>query len=71
MDKTLKKKARLIAQGFIQRYRVDYDKTYVPVASLDTVRLLMALAIELNLEIHQIEINRAYLNGSLDEKIYI
>lgn len=71
VDKTTKKKARLVAQGFSQRFGVDYDKTFAPVARLDSVRLLMALAVELNLEIHQLDINTAYLNGYLDEEIYM
>lgn len=71
IDKTIKHKARLVAQGYSQRFGVDYHKTYAPVVKLDTVRLLMALSVELNLEIHQLDINTAYLNGFLDEEIYM
>lgn len=71
VDKTTKKKARLVAQGFSQRFGVDYDKTFAPVARLDSVRLLMALSVELDLEIHQLDINTAYLNGDLEEEIYM
>lgn len=70
-DKSWKKKARRVAQGFSQQYGVDYDKTFAPVDRLDTVSLLMDLAVELDLEIHQLDINTAYLNASLDEEIYM
>ncbi|XP_073967102.1 uncharacterized protein [Choristoneura fumiferana] len=71
VDKTTKKKARLVAQGFSQRFGVDYEKTFAPVARLETVRLMMAIAVEMDLEIHQVDINTAYLNGNLDEQIYM
>lgn len=71
VDKTEKKKARLVAKGFSQRHGIDYQDTFAPVARLDTVRLLVALAVELDLEIHQLDINTAYLNGLLEEEIYM
>lgn len=71
VDKTTKKKARLVAQGFSQRFGIDYEQTFAPVARLETVRLMMSLAVEMDLEIHQVDINTAYLNGDLDEKIYM
>ncbi|KAG6461296.1 hypothetical protein O3G_MSEX012541 [Manduca sexta] len=71
VDMTTKKKARLVAKGFSQRYGTDYYRTYAPVARLETIRLLIALAVELNLEVHQLDVNTAYLNGRLDEEVYM
>ncbi|CAF4883114.1 unnamed protein product [Pieris macdunnoughi] len=71
VDKTEKKKARLVAKGYSQRYGIDYRNTFSPVVRLDTIRLLTALAVELDMEIHQLDINTAYLNGYLDEEIYM
>lgn len=71
VDLTEKKKARLVAKGYSQQYGLDYFKTFAPVARIATVRLLVALAVELNMEIDQLDINTAYLNGDLDETIYM
>ncbi|KAF7371239.1 Transcription factor [Mycena sanguinolenta] len=61
-------KARLVAQGFSQVEGVDYFDTFAPVARLSSVRTILALAARLDLEIHQIDIKGAYLNGKLTEK---
>lgn len=66
-------KARLVAQGFSQVPGVDYFDTYAPVAKLASIRTVLALAARLDLEIHQIDIKGAYLNGELtgNEVIYM
>ena len=66
-------KARLVAQGFSQIPGVDYFDTYAPVANLASIRTVLALAAQLDLELHQIDIKGAYLNGELtsDEVIYM
>jgi len=69
----LRKKARLVAQGFSQVPGVDYFDTYAPVARLASIRTVLALAARQNMELHQIDIKGAYLNGELtpDEVIYM
>ena len=66
-------KARLVAQGFSQVPGVDYFDTYAPVAHLPSIRTILAIAAARNLEIHQIDIKGAYLNGKLtdDEVIFM
>ena len=66
-------KARLVAQGFSQVPGVDYFDTFAPVACLASIRTVLAIAAAEDLEIHQIDIKGAYLNGELtnDEKIYM
>ena len=66
-------KARLVAQGYSQVPGVDYFDTYAPVANLASIRTVLALAARLDLELHQIDIKGAYLNGELttDEVIYM
>ncbi len=66
-------KARLIAQGYSQVEGVDYFDTYTPVAKLQSIQMILVLTACLNLEIHQIDIKGAYLNGTLteDERIYM
>lgn len=67
----LKYKVRLVAQGFSQRAGVDYNETYSPVVHTVSVRIVLALAAELNLELHQLDVEQAFLNGRLDEEIYM
>ena len=66
-------KAHLVVQGFLQVPGVDYFDTYTPVAKLTSIRTVLTLAARLNLELHQINIKGAYLNGELndDEAIHM
>ena len=64
-------RARLVAKGFTQIAGIDYEETFAPVARLDSLRLLLSLAATYDWEIHQIDIKSAYLNGLLDEEIYM
>ena len=60
-------KARLVAQGFSQIGGVDYDDTYAPVAKLASTCAIIAMANHLDMELHQVDIKGAYLNGVLNE----
>jgi len=62
-----KHKARLVAQGFTQVYRVDYLETYSPVAKLASLRTILTLAACLRWNIICFDFNAAYLNGELEE----
>ena len=64
-------KARLIAQGFSQKYGADYDETFCPVVRLESVRGLIALAVQCGLKLHQIDVTTAFLNGELEEEVYM
>jgi hypothetical protein len=64
-------KARLVAQGFSQVEGVDYFDTYAPVAKLASLRTILALAARFDLELHQIDIKGAYLNGELTDNEHI
>ncbi|GJV36868.1 retrovirus-related pol polyprotein from transposon TNT 1-94 [Tanacetum coccineum] len=64
-------KARLVIQGFSQRQGVDYFDTYAPVARITSIRVLFALASIYNLPIHQMDVKTAFLNGDLDEEVYM
>ena len=59
-------KARLVAQGFSQIGGIDYDDTYTPVACLTSSCMIIAMANRLDLELHQVDIKGAYLNGVLN-----
>ncbi|KAG8499213.1 hypothetical protein CXB51_005648 [Gossypium anomalum] len=72
VDGSLNKlKARLVVKGFSQRYGLDYMETFAPVARLDTIRFLVALAAQKQWIIHQLDVKSAFLNGFLEEEIYI
>jgi len=63
-------KARLVAQGFKQKYGVDYFETSSPVMQRKTIRLLVALAVENGWEMSQVDVVGTYLNRSLYAKAY-
>ena len=64
-------KACLVARSFTQIHGLDYMDTYAPVTRLETIHLLCALATEKDWEVCHINIKTAYLNGDLDEEVYM
>lgn len=66
-----KYKARLVARGFTQIQGIDYMETFAPVVKLNSIKVLLALATQFNFEIHQLDVKTAFLNGYIDEDIYM
>ncbi|KAL4388514.1 hypothetical protein GQ457_09G023930 [Hibiscus cannabinus] len=66
-----KYKARLVVKGYAQMFGVDFSETFSPVARMDTVRLLLALAAKKGWLVHQMDVKSAFLNGYLKEEIFI
>ncbi|KAI5323986.1 hypothetical protein L3X38_033059 [Prunus dulcis] len=64
-------KARLIAKGYRQRERIDYEETFTPIAMIKSIRILLAIATYYDYEIWQMDVKMAFLNGHLQEEIYI
>jgi hypothetical protein len=66
-----KNKARMVARGFQQVQGIDFQETYAAVVKTASYRVLFALAARFNWKIHQMDVKTAYLNGDLDEEIYV
>jgi hypothetical protein len=66
-----KYKARLVVKGYAQVFGVDFLETFALVARLDTIRLLLALYAQKNWKVYQLDVKFAFLNGYLQEEIYI
>ncbi|CAA7389097.1 unnamed protein product [Spirodela intermedia] len=66
-----KYKARLVVKCYAHRQGIDYDEVFAPVARLDTVRLLIALAAHEGWEVHHMDVKLAFLNGDLKEEVYV
>ena len=64
-------KARLVAKGFRQVQGVDYDETFSPVALLKSVRILLEIAAYFDYEIWQMDVKTTFLNGNLEENVYM
>jgi hypothetical protein len=64
-------KARLVAKGFRQVQGVDYEETFSPVAMLKSVRIMLAIAAFFDYEICQMDVKTAFLNGNVEEELYM
>ena len=67
----VKHKARLIAQGFVQCEGIDFEEVFAPVARMESVRLLLALAVAKDWRVYHRDIKSAFLNGELVETVFV
>ena len=67
----IRNKASLIAQGYSQMEGADYDETYAPVACMESIRILLALACHLKFKFYQMDVKTTFLNGFLKEYVYV
>ena len=64
-------KAHLVAQGFSQKYGLDYDETFSPVVRFESLRTLISLAVQNGMKLHQMDVTTALLNGELEDEVYV
>jgi hypothetical protein len=64
-------KARLVVKGYSQRPGIDYGEVFAPIARLETIRMVISLAAQNKWKIYQMDVKFAFLNGILEEEIYV
>jgi hypothetical protein len=64
-------KARLVVKGYTQKYGTDYEETFAPVVKFSSIRMLLTVATQNNIIVHQMDVDTAFLNGTIDEEIFM
>nr|GFA56839.1 putative ribonuclease H-like domain-containing protein [Tanacetum cinerariifolium] len=64
-------KPRLVAQGYTQDERIDYDEVFAPVARIESIRLFLVYASFKDFIVYQIDVKSAFLYGTIEEEVYV
>ena len=64
-------KAKLVAKGYNQEKDIDYNETFAPVVRLEAIRILLAFASFMNFKIYQMDIKHIFLNGFIEDEVYV
>nr|GEW23050.1 copia protein [Tanacetum cinerariifolium] len=67
----LKNKAQLVAKGYRQEEGIDFEKSFVPVARIEAIRIFITNATSRNMTVYQMDVKTAFLNGELKEEVYV
>nr|GFA24513.1 putative ribonuclease H-like domain-containing protein [Tanacetum cinerariifolium] len=67
----IRNKAKLVAQGYTQEEGIDYEEVFAPVARIEAIRLLLAYASFMGFIVYQMDVNSAFLYGTIDEEVYV
>lgn len=66
-----KYKSRLVAKGYTQRHGIDFKEVFAPVARIETIRFIIALAASHDWEAHHLDDKTAFLHGDLKKDVYV
>lgn len=64
-------KAKLVAKGFLQKVKINYGKVYAHMAKIETPRLVMAIVVNANYSLHQLDVKATFLDTPLEDEIYV
>ena len=64
-------KVKLVAKGFTQKEGIDYTETFSPISKKDSLCIILALVAHFDLELQQMDVKTAFLNGELDKEVYM
>ena len=67
----IRNKSKLVAQGYTQVEGIDFDETFALVVRLESIQILLAIASHLNFKLYQMDVKSAFLNGMLQEEVYV
>ena len=67
----IRNKSRLVCKGDSQKEGIDYEETYVPIARMEAFRMFLAYAANKNFKVYQMDVKLEFLNGELEEEVYI
>ena len=71
-DRTIDKyKARLVAKGYTQQEGIECERTFLPVVKFESIHLIIAIVARIDLELYKMDVKTAFLNGELEEEIYM
>jgi hypothetical protein len=70
-SEVVRNKSRLVAQGFSEKEGIDYEETFAPVARLEAISILLAFSVAKGFKLHQMDVKSAFLNGVLEEEVYV
>ena len=69
--KVVRNKERLVSKVYSQKQGIDYEDTFSPIARIELVRMLLAYTTSKNLKVYQMDVKSAFLNGEIQEEVYI
>lgn len=69
--KVKRHKARLVVKGFIQKEGIGYNQTFSPISKKDSLRIMMALVVHFDLELHQMDVRTTFINDDLEKEMYM
>ena len=69
--KVIRNKERLVCKGYAQVEGIDYEETFAPVARLEAIIMFLTFSCYKNFKVYQMDVKSAFLNGKLEEEVYI